>query len=147
MACRGSTRVPLGGGSAAPLVAEQSVDPAWSPDGRVLLFSGPDVGTTFPVKAVNADGTPYPSGPWTLTRGARHLRFLPDGRSVALLRGEMRHKSLSVIDLETGAEQRMVDLPTEFDVRDFDLSPDGRELVLEEVQGQADIVLIDLPGR
>ena len=139
--------VPLGGGSAAPLVAEQSVDPAWSPDGKVLLFSGPDVGTTFPVKAVKADGTPYPSGPWTLTRGARHLRFLPDGRSVALLRGEMRHKSLSVIDLETGAEQRMIDLPTEFDIRDFDLSPDGRELVLEEVQGQADIVLIDLPGR
>ncbi len=139
--------VPLGRGSAAPLVAEHSVDPAWSPDGKVLLFSGPDVGTTFPVKAVNADGTPYPSGPWTLTRGARHLRFLPDGRSVAVLRGEMRHKSLSAIDLQTGAEQRMVDLPPQFDIRDFDLSPDGRELVLEEMQGQADIVLIDLPGR
>jgi hypothetical protein len=111
------------------------------------LSTGPDVGTTFPAKAVKADGTPYPLPPLTLTRGARHLRFLTGDRSIALLRGEMRHKNLSVIDLQTGAEQRVVDLPPQFDVRDFDLSPDGRELVLEQIQEYADIVLIDLPRR
>lgn len=139
--------VPVAGGTATPLISEHSVDPAWSPDGKMLLFTGPDVGTTFSVKAVNADGTPHPLPPLTLTRGARHLRFLPGDRSVLLLRGEMRHKNLSLIDLETGAEQRVVDLPPQFDVRDFDLSPDGRELVLEQFQEHADIVLIDLPPR
>ena len=139
--------VPLDGGPASLLISEHSVDPAWSSDGKVLLFTGPDVGTTFPAKAVKADGTPYPLPPLTLTRGARHLRFLTGDRSIALLRGEMRHKNLSVIDLQTGAEQRVVDLPPQFDVRDFDLSPDGRELVLEQIQEYADIVLIDLPRR
>ncbi|HET9036952.1 MAG TPA: DNA-binding protein, partial [Myxococcaceae bacterium] len=139
--------VPLDGGPASLLISEHSVDPAWSSDGKVLLFTGPDVGTTFPAKAVKADGTPYPLPPLTLTRGARHLRFLMGDRSIALLRGEMRHKNLSVIDLQTGAEQRVVDLPPQFDVRDFDLSPDGRELVLEQIQEYADIVLIDLPRR
>jgi MinD-like ATPase involved in chromosome partitioning or flagellar assembly len=31
-------------------------------------------------------------------------------------------------------------------VRDFDISPDGREIVLEQVEEQSDIVLIDLSG-
>ena len=140
-------KIPATGGPASPLISEHSVDPAWSPDGQMLVFTGPDVGTTFSVKAVKPDGSSFPLPALTLTRGARHLRFLPEGRSVALLRGEMRHKNLSVIDLETGAERRMIDLPPQFDVRDFDVSSDGRELVLEQLQEHADIVLIELPRR
>jgi len=33
------------------------------------------------------------------------------------------------------------------DVRDFDLSPDGRELILEQVKDNSDLVLIELPRR
>jgi len=32
----------------------------------------------------------------------------------------------------------------DFAIRDFDISPDGRELVLERVQEQSDVVLLDL---
>ena len=32
-------------------------------------------------------------------------------------------------------------------MRDFDLSPDGRELVLEQVKDNSDLVLIELPPR
>ena len=39
-----------------PVVKEYSVDPAWFPDGRFMVFSGPDIGTTFSVKTVTADG-------------------------------------------------------------------------------------------
>ncbi len=35
-------------------------------------------------------------------------------------------------------------LPPEFDIRDFDISRDGREVVLERVQGHSDVVLLDL---
>jgi hypothetical protein len=34
-----------------------------------------------------------------------------------------------------------------FNVRDFDVSADGREIVLERVQEHSDIVLIDLAPR
>ena len=64
----------------APFVREYSVDPAWSPDGRFVVYSGPDIGTTFSVKAVTAEAAPHPLPALTLTRGARHLAFLPGGR-------------------------------------------------------------------
>jgi hypothetical protein len=46
--------------------------------------------------------------------------------------------------LDSGAERQLTNLPFGFDVRDFDLSPDGHEVVLERVQGRSDIVLLDL---
>ncbi len=139
--------VPLDGRSPAPFVAEHSVDPAWSPDGDIVAFSGADVGTTFPVKAVKADASAYRLPAVTLTRGARHLSFMPQRRSLVVLRGEIRHKNLWLIDLETGGEHQVTDLAPDFEVRDFDVSPDGREIVLEQVQQQSDVVLIELPRR
>jgi Tol biopolymer transport system component len=139
--------LPLEGGPSAPLVQEYSADPVWSPDGDLVAFSGPDIGTTFEVKAMKADGNPYPMPRLTLTRGARHLSFVPGSRSLLMLRGEIRHKNLWRIDLETGTEHQLTDFAPEFTVRDFDISPDGREIVLEQVLEHSDIVLLELPGR
>jgi len=138
-------RVPIDGRSPAPFVQEYSVDPAWAPDGRFVVYSGPDIGTTFSVKAVTAEAAVHPLPALTLTRGARHLAFLPGGRALVLLRGEIQHKDLWLIDLETGTERQLTNLPPEFDIRDFDISPDGREVVLERVQERSNVVLLDLP--
>jgi Tol biopolymer transport system component len=137
-------RVSMDGRVLASFVREYSLDPAWSPDGRLVVYSGPDIGTTFSLKAVTAEGTPHLLPPLTLTRGARHLTFLPGGRSLVFLRGEIQHKDLWLVDLDTGAERQLTSLPPDFDVRDFDLSPDGREVVLERVQERSDLVLLDL---
>jgi len=139
-------RVPLDGRAAAPFfVRESSVDPAWAPDGQFVIYSGPDIGTTFSVKAVSAEATPHPMPPLTLTLGARHLAFLPGGRTLVVLRGEIQHKILWLIDLETGAERQLTNLPPDFDIRDFDISPNGREVVLERMQERSDVVLLDIP--
>ncbi len=140
-------RVPVDGRSPAPFVREYSVDPAWSPDGRFAVYSGPDIGTTFSVKAVTAEAAPHPLPALTLTRGARHLAFLPEGRGLVLLRGEIQHKNLWLIDLATGAERQLTNLPPDFDIRDFDVSPDGHEVVVERVQERSNVVLLDLPRR
>jgi Tol biopolymer transport system component len=138
-------RVPVNGRPPTPFVREYSVDPAWAPDGRFVVYSGPDIGTTFSVKAVTAEAAPHPLPALTLTRGARHLAFLPGGRALLLLRGEIQHKDLWLIDLETGAQRQLTNLTPDFDIRDFDISPDGREVVLERVQERSDVVLLDLP--
>jgi Tol biopolymer transport system component len=138
-------RVPLAGGSPALFVQEYSVDPAWAPDGRFVVYSGPDIGTTFSVKAVTAEAAAHPLPALTLTRGARHLAFLPGGRGIVLLRGGIQHKNLWLIDLEAGTERQLTNLTPDFDIRDFDISPDGREVVLERVQERSDVVLLDLP--
>jgi Tol biopolymer transport system component len=139
--------VPLDGGAPVPLVQEHSSDAAWTSDGGLVVYSGPDVGTTFPIKAVTPDGTAFPLPGLTLTRGARRLAVLPGGRTLAVLRGQMAHKNLWLIDLATGAERQLTNFGPEFVVRDFDISPDGRELVVEQVQEQSDIVLIERQRR
>ncbi len=138
-------RVPIDGHSPVVFVREYSVDPAWAPDGSFVVYSGPDIGTTFSVKAVTADTAPHPLPALTLTRGARHLAFLPGGKALLLLRGDIQHKDLWQIDLATGAERQLTRLPADFDIRDFDVSPDGHEVVLERMQERSDVVLIDLP--
>lgn len=131
-------------GTWVPLVQEYSVDPVWSPDGDFLVYSGADIGTTFPVKAVTADANPYAIPNLTLTRGARRLRFLHGRRALVVMRGEIQHKNLWLIDLETGVERQLTNLAPDFNVRDFDVSSGGREIVLERVQEQSDVVLINL---
>jgi Tol biopolymer transport system component len=140
-------RIPLDGRSPAPFVHEYSVDPTWAPDGRFAVYSGPDIGTAFSVKAVTPKAAIYPLPALDLTRGARHLAFLPGGHALVILRGEIQHKNLWLIDLETGAERRLTDLAPGFDIRDFDVSPDGREAVLERVQERSDVVMLDLSRR
>jgi Tol biopolymer transport system component len=131
-------------GALVPLVQEYAVDPVWSPAGDFLVYSGADIGTTFALKAVTADASAYRLPNLTLTRGARRVRFLPGRRALVVMRGAIQRKNLWLIDLDTGAERQLTDLAPDFDVRDFDVSPDGRELVLERVQEHSDIVLVDL---
>jgi Tol biopolymer transport system component len=138
-------RVPLDSGRPALFVAEYAVDPAWAPDGHFVVYSGPDIGTTFSVKAVTPEAAAHALPNMTLTRGARHLAFVNGGRALVFLRGEIKHKNLWLIDLQSGAERQLTNLTPDFDISAFDISPDGREVVLERVQEQADVALLDLP--
>lgn len=137
-------RVPLDGGAPSVLAREHALEPAWSGVGDLVAFSGADVGTTFPVHLIAADGSRPALRAPTLTRGARHLVFVPGERALLVLRGEIGHKNLVRVNLESGAEEPLLELPPDMDVRDFDLSPDGRELVLEQVKDNSDLVLIEL---
>ena len=139
--------VPVDGGSPAAFVDDHSVDPVWSPDGDFVVFSGPDIGTTFPLKAITAAKAAHPLPQLVLTRGARHVTFMPGQHALVVARGDIQHKNLWVVDLHTGAEQQLTDLAADFEMRDFDISPDGRELVIEQVQEHSNIVLLELPQR
>lgn len=138
-------RIPLDGRPPTPFLQEYSVDPAWAPDGSFVLFSGPDIGTIFSLKAVTPDASAHPIPAMNLTRGSRHLAFLDGGRALVLLRGEIQHKNLWLINLADGIERQLTNFSPDFDIRDFDISPDGREVVLERVQERSDVVLLDLP--
>jgi hypothetical protein len=137
------TRIFLNGDSPLPLAAEYSIDPVWSPDGRFLVYSGADVGTTFPLRAAAADGRPYPLPSVMLTRGARRVVFFRDSQTLVVLGGEIVHKNLSLLDLQTGARRTLAELPTDFDIRDFDVSATGSEIVFDRVQVNTDLALIE----
>ena len=137
------TSIYLNGTPAQPLVAEYSVDPVWSPDGRFLVYSGADIGTTFPVRAAARDGRPYPLPTLILTRGARRVAFSPDGQSLVVLRGDFDHKNFWLIDLRTGAGRLLAELPAEFVIGDFDISPDGSDILFDRVQENSELALIE----
>jgi Tol biopolymer transport system component len=131
-------------GRTVPVIREFAIDPVWSPAGNFVVYSAADIGTEFPMKATTAEGAAYPMPALTLTRGARRLRFVDEGRSLLTMRGDIRHKDLWVVDLVTGKERQLTRLPANFNIRDFDVSADGQELLLERVEEHSDVVLIDL---
>ncbi len=137
------TRVFLDGATPISLTSEYSIDPAWSPDGKFVAYTGSDVGTTFPLRAATADGHPYPLPGIMLSRGARRISFLSNPQALAILTGGIGHKSLSLLDLQTGAQRTLAELPPGFNIRDFDISDDGSDLMLERVEGNSYAALIE----
>ncbi len=137
------TRVYLNGDAPVSLVSEYSVDPVWSPDGQFLVYSGADVGTTFPLRGAAADGRPHALPSLMLTRGARRVAFLKSRGALVFLRGEIGHKDLWLLDLKSGGERLLAPLPQDFMVRDFDVSAEGTEIVLERIQENSHLALIE----
>jgi serine/threonine protein kinase/Tol biopolymer transport system component len=98
-------RIFLNGDPPLPLMSEYSLDPVWSPDGRFLIYSGADVGTTFSLRAAAADGRPYPLPTVILSRGAR-AAFFRDPQTLVILGGVIsatRTLRSSIFDLVSSA--------------------------------------------
>jgi serine/threonine protein kinase/Tol biopolymer transport system component len=138
-------KLPINGGAPVLLVQGFALDPVWSPSGRFLIYSGADVGTTFALKAVAADGSPYPLPEFVLGRGARRVAFCGGDDALVTLKGDMSYKELWVRDLKTGRERQLTALGRGFTIGDFDISPDGRGLLFDRARDESDIVLIERP--
>ena len=139
----GLEKVSLDGQTVVPLVATFAADPVWSPDGTSIVYSGRDVGTTFPIRVVNADGRVPPQPNITLSRGARRIVFLPGTRELVILRGEMNGQNFWIVDLDRRTERQLTNFRRNFAIGDFDVSPDRREIMFDRHQDKSDIVMIE----
>jgi Tol biopolymer transport system component len=140
-------KVSIDDGSAAPMVTEYSINPVWSPDGSFLVYAGAQVGIRFPVKAVTVEGKPYSLPELILDLGAGRFSFAGPS-SLVFLKGEMIDKNLWMKDLKTGVEHRLTNFSRELVINDdFDVSPDGQEIVFSRQKQNSNITLIDLPQR
>jgi len=128
-----------------PIVSDYSVDPVWSPDGRYFVYTGAQVATVFPLRAAAPDGRPYDMRGLILTVGARRVAFARNSGSLVILRGGIDRKDFWRLDPQTGAERRLSDFPTSFAIGDFDVSPDGTEIVFDRLQESSSVVVIELP--
>ncbi len=137
------TRIFLNGEPPTPFVAEYSIDPVWSPDHRFVVYSGADIGTTFPLRAAAPDGRPHPIAGVMLTRGARRVAFYPASESLVILDGEIGHKNFWLLDLASGAKRLLARLPADEDVRDFDVSPADAEIVFDRIEASSEMAVID----
>jgi len=140
-------KVPLDGAPPTQLVNEPGTNPVWSPDGRFVVYAGVERGTRFSLKAATADGKPYRIPEITLSRGSSRFSFLP-GRSVlVVLEGEFWHKNFWSIDLVTGERRQLTNFDREFLIGDFDISPNGKEIIFGRLKESSNVILIDFPPR
>ena len=144
-------KVPVERGEPIPLVDDYSIDPVWSPDGQWLIYRGAESGPAFRLGAVTAAGGAHMLPPMVLPRGAR-AAFMraPNstvGEGLVMLKGELQLKNFWLVDLATGTERQLTDFGAEFVIGDFDLSPDGREIVFDRAQDRSDVVLFEVPAR
>jgi serine/threonine protein kinase/Tol biopolymer transport system component len=138
-------RIPLDGTAPQSIVSDYSVDPVWSPDGKYFVYTGAQVATIFPLRAAAPDGRPYNMPGLILTIGARRIAFARNSGSLVFLRGAIDRKDLWQLDPQTGTERQLTDLPASFVIGDFDVAPDGTEIVFERVQESSSVVLIERP--
>jgi Tol biopolymer transport system component len=142
----GIYRVSVESGTPEPIVAPYSTDPHWSPTGEFLVYFGPQVGVTLDLRAITRDGKDFELPKVALTRGSERIAVRRDGRALYLLRGDSATRNLVLFDLATGAERTLTDSAGDMPVADFDVAPDGTEVVLERRAESADQLLIELAG-
>ena len=68
-------------------------------------------------------------------------------RRRAGLKGDISHKEFWLVDLPTGRERQLTNLGRQFAIGDFDVSPDGREIIFDQAREESDVVLFELRGR
>jgi DNA-binding winged helix-turn-helix (wHTH) protein/Tol biopolymer transport system component len=141
-------KIPEPEGPALKLTDEYALDPAWSPSGSFLVYTTADVGTVFEVRAVGVGGAPRAIPKLTLTRGSRRLAFLgADEQTLVVLQGAQSHKEFWAFDLRSGAGRALTDLGPGPVIGDFDVAPDGRQIVFDRAREESDLVLIELAER
>jgi serine/threonine protein kinase/Tol biopolymer transport system component len=139
---QGLFKIPADGSQPVRLVTGEATNPVWSPDGALIVYSGPLVGGVSQLMAVRADGTSVKLPPLTVRTGA--YRFLPNGAGLVYL---PRRQSLDfwLFELASNSTRALTHFGDRGYLTTFDITPDGKQIVFDRSRENSDVVLIDLP--
>jgi len=142
---RGLFKIPVDGGKPVRLVSGDAVNPAWSPDESLIVYSGTIVGGKAPLLGVRPDGTVAELPPALALLGSHH-RFLPDGRGLVYM-PLGASQDFWLLDLDTKTSHRLTHLGNQGRIRTFDVTPDGKHIVFDRHRENSDVVLIERPAE
>jgi Tol biopolymer transport system component len=78
----GLFKIPVAGGAPVRLTNTVGRNPVWSPDGSIIVYSGPNTFALTP-----SDGTTLKMPDIRTQREGERVRFMPDGRSLVYMQG------------------------------------------------------------
>lgn len=139
-------KVPAGGGDPVRLVDTPSHHPLWSPDSTFIMYAQPLQGGTLTAKAITADKKPVelPKIEISYTTLTPY-RFVGNAKAVIVLEGgSIGTQNFSWLDLVTGARRRLTDFKPGMPIENFDVTPDGKQIVFDRLRENSDIVIIDM---
>ena len=137
-------KIPVGAGDPVLLVDGPANNPVWSPDGRVILYSGANIGPLAPLRGVTPEGVAFDLPDIQLRVEGERYRFLPDGHAVVYMQGLLPSQDFWVLDLATKKRRALTRLSGGAAMRTFDVTPDGKRIVFDRLRENSDLVLIDL---
>jgi Tol biopolymer transport system component len=140
----GLFKIPVEGGSAVHLAAGPALNPVWSPDGSLIVYTGTNVRTFAPLLAVRPDGTSVRLPEISVRRLGARARFLPDGKGLIYMQGLLSSQDFWLLDLPTMRSHPLTRLENRAAMRTFDITPDGKQIVFDRLRENSDVVLIDL---
>jgi Tol biopolymer transport system component len=140
----GLFKIPVESGVPIRLVAGSALNPAWSPDGNLIVYNGPVVANKAPLLAVRPDGATVEFPPIGIFFGdSQRYRFLPSGNGLVYMQGSNPWQDFWLLDLETKTTKPLTHFSNGADMRTFDITPDGKQIVFDRLRENSDIVLID----
>lgn len=138
----GLFKIRVDSGVPVRLVAGQAVNPIWSPDGNLIVYSGPFFTGQVTLLGVRPDGTSVEMPQVRVRPGG--YRFLPNGSGLVFL-PFLQSLDFWLLDFATKSPRQLTGLSNQGVLRTFDITPDGKQIVFDRSRENSDIVLIDLP--
>ncbi len=144
----GLFKIPVNGGEPVRLATGAAANPVWSPDGTVIVYTGPVVAAQGPLLMVRPDGALVEAPSINVRVGTEHYRFVPGRGELVYLPtlSQVATENFWIIDLVTKKTRQLATFDNQL-TRTFDITPDGTRIVFDRLEEHSDIVLIDLAGR
>jgi Tol biopolymer transport system component len=121
----------------------EATNPVWSPDNRMIIYAGAQVGPGQRLHAVSPDGAPMKAPVLKVAVRGERVRFLPDGSGVVVLAGFDPYFEFHLIDLEGDGSRLLAKFKSSASMRAFDITPDGKTIVFDRQRDNCDIALIE----
>ena len=144
----GLFKIPVDGGTPQRLMTGTATNPVWSPDGALIVYTGPVVGPVGSLVTVHADGTPGDALNIQVRVGTEHYRFMPDRPQLVYIPtpDQVSSEYFWLLDLPSKKARRLSSVNSRSTLT-FDITPDGTQITFDRLKDNSDIVLIDLPKR
>jgi serine/threonine protein kinase/Tol biopolymer transport system component len=141
---QGLFKIPVDGGVPERIVEGEALNPVWSPDGNLIVYTGAQVNVVSPLLAARPDGAPVELPEIEVLPFGQRARFLPDGSGLVYMQGTGNSQNFWLLDLATMTSRELSRLDPSASMSTFDITPDAERIVFDRLSEDSDIVLIEL---